>query len=173
MKVFDIKEHNVFITPEALTIEVFKDIFNKDKSKDKAHANDVITFVYHTCDSNSPYADFPLNEKDKRVIDEVLLNKKFKVDKEINEARDIYKRLVLTPLERLLESTKNSIQDITDYLNESTSEPDELKTKLDMMSKFSKFINEFQGLEKTVKKEKEASKGRVRGDVDIDSKYNE
>lgn len=98
---------------------------------------------------------------------------KFKVDKEINEARDIYKRLVLTPLERLLESTKNSIQDITDYLNESTSEPDELKTKLDMMSKFSKFINEFQGLEKTVKKEKEASKGRVRGDVEIDGRYNE
>lgn len=172
MKVFDIRDHNVFITPETLSIEIFKKIFNEDKSKDKTHAHDVITFIYHTCDSNSPYADHPLNEKDKRVIEEVLVDKKFKVTKDIEEARDIYKRLILTPLERLLKSTKNSIQDITDYLNEKTTDPDELKIKLDMMSKFSKFINEYQGLEKTVKKEKEANKGRVRGDVDIDERYN-
>jgi len=172
MKVFDIKDHNVFITPETLSIEIFKNIFTKDKSKDKTYANDAITFIYHTSDSNSPYADHSLEEKDARVIEEVLVDKKFKVTKEIDEARSIYKRLVLSPLERLLESTKNSIQDITDYLNEKTIDPDELKTKLDMMSKFSKFINEYQGLEKTVKKEKEATKGRVRGDVDIEDRYN-
>jgi hypothetical protein len=114
-----------------------------------------------------------LKEKDAKVIEEVLLDKKFKVTKQVDEAREIYKSLCVSPLERLLESTKSSIQDISDYLNESTNDPDELKIKLDMMSKFSKFINEYQGLEKTVKKEKEASKGRVRGDVDIESKYNE
>lgn len=173
MKVFDIKDNNVFITPETLSIEVFKNFFNNDKSKDKAYANDVITFIYHTCDPNSPYADHSLNEKDERVIEEVLVDKKFKVTKEVENARDIYKRLILTPLERLLESTKNSIQDITDYLNEKTIDPDELKIKLDMMSKFSKFINEYQGLEKTVKKEKESSKGNVRGGVEIESRYNE
>lgn len=173
MKVFDIKEHNVFITPETLSIEIFKDIFSKDKSKDKTYANDVITFIYHTCDSNSPYADHTLEEKNTKVIEEVLVDKKFKITSEIKEAQELYKRLVLTPLERLLEATKNSIQDITDYLNEKSTDPEELKLKLDMMSKFSKFINEYQGLEKTVKKEKEASRGMVRGGVVVDPNYNE
>jgi hypothetical protein len=172
MKVFDIKDNNVFITPETLSIEVFKNIYSKDKSKDKTYANDVIAFIYHTCDSNSPYADHSLEERDSKVIEEVLVDKKFKVTKEIKDIQDLYKRLILSPLERLLESTKNSIQDITNYLNEKTTDPDELKIKLDMMSKFSKFINEYQGLEKTVKKEKESNKGRVRGDVDIEERYN-
>jgi hypothetical protein len=173
MKVFDIKDNNVFITPETLSIEVFKNIYKEDKSKNKDYATDVITFIYHTCDSNSPYADIPLKEKDAKVVEEVLLDKKFKVTKQVEDARGIYKSLCVSPLERLLESTKSSIQDISDYLNESTNDPKELESKLKMMSTFSKFINEYQGLEKTVKKEKEASKGRVRGDVDIESKYNE
>jgi len=170
-KVFDIQNNNVFITPEALTIQVFKEIYDKDKSKNKDEASSIIAFIYHTCDPNSPYSDTPLEERDDRVIEEVC-TKKFKITPEIDEARDIYKSLIITPLEELLESTKSSIMDISNFLKEKSEDPDTLKIKLDMMSKFSKFIAEFQALEKVVKKEREAAKGRVKGGQEIEDKYN-
>ena len=172
-KVFDIKENNVFITPDALSIKVFKDIYNADKSKDKVLATNAIAFIYHTCDPNSPYYDIPEDERDKKVLDEVVSNKDFKVSSDINKAREIYKSLILTPLDILLESSKQAIRDISDFLKETAEDPKDLQTKLEMMTKFSKFINEFQGLEKTVKKERESSKARYRGDIQIESKYNE
>lgn len=172
-KVFDIQDNNVFITPDALTIKVFKEIYDKDKTKDKLVASDTIAFIYHTCDPNSPYADVLEEERDIKVIEEVISVDNFKVTDTINKARQVYRDLILTPLDNLLSSSKKAINDISTFLRESTDDPKELQTKLEMMTKFSKFINEFQGLEKTVKKEREAAKGRYRGDAQIESKYNE
>lgn len=172
-KVFDIKENNVYITPDALSIKVFKEIYEADKSKDKLYANDVIAFIYHTCDPNSPYSDILEDERDSKVITEVVTVKDFKISEDINKARQIYKSLILTPLDTLLASSKQAINDISTFLRETAEDPKDLQTKLEMMTKFSKFINEFQGLEKTVKKERESAKGRYRGDLQIESKFNE
>ena len=52
---FDYKERNVIVSPEALLIPEFEEIYKRDKSKDKAKAIKELSYIYFISDYKSPY----------------------------------------------------------------------------------------------------------------------
>ena len=55
MKLFDLKARIVVVSPEALLIPEFKDLWDRDKSKDKLKAHRELSYVYFISDYKSPY----------------------------------------------------------------------------------------------------------------------
>ena len=55
MKLLDLKNSRVVISPEALLIPEFQKIWEKDKSKDKEKALKELSYVYFICDYKSHY----------------------------------------------------------------------------------------------------------------------
>jgi hypothetical protein len=174
MKVFELENNVVKISPEVLTIKEFNTIWEKDKSKTKDEAFKAFAFIYHTCDYNSPYADLHIDEKESKVLEEVVQDKKFKITPEIVSCQEIYRSLIETPLTRLVAASKRKIDDIVTFFNENSIDTSkDAKETADLMKQIAAIATNLKGVEDLVKKEKQMSKGRYRGDVEVEGKYNE
>lgn len=174
MKIFDIIDHTVVVSPEILTIKCFKDIWELDKSKLKENAYRDFTYIYHMCDYNSPYSNYPSNERTNSVKEEVLGDKKYTPSKEVNVAIEQYKKLIESPLTRLLEASKKRIDDIVDYFNGNTVEDiSEAKISGDILKNIGATAASFKNLEDEVRKTRENSGGKNRGNVHVNSEFSE
>jgi hypothetical protein len=174
MKVFELENNVVKISPEVLTIKEFNNIWVSDKSKTKDEAFKAFAFIYHTCDYNSPYADIHIDEKESKVLEEVVQDKKFKITPEIVSCQEIYKSLIETPLTRLVAASKRKIDDIVTFFDDNSIESSkDAKETADIMKQIAAIATNLKGVEDLVKKEKQMSKGRYRGDLEVEGKYNE
>lgn len=173
MKIFDNINNVITVSPEVLTIPQFAVIWNADKTKAKDNAYKAFTFIYHMCDYNSPYANFPEDKKSETVKQDCLGDKDYKPSKDIIDAVYKYKELQETPLQRLLKATKNKIDDIAEYLENTEINDDNVKNILDAFGKISTTVANFDKLQQAVEKEKDTSSNRVRGGKDINSDFNE
>lgn len=55
MKLFKYEGFNIEIAPQALRLKAFRDLYERDTSKDKSRAIDELTFVYFFTDPRSDY----------------------------------------------------------------------------------------------------------------------
>lgn len=174
MKIFDLIDNNVKVSPEILTIKAFKDIWDNDKSKNKDLAYKDFTYIYHMCDYNSPYSNYPVETRGESIKQEVIGDDKYKVNKLIEEGISQYKTLIETPLTRLLEASKKKIDDIVDLFNDSEPENmGEAEKAAKVMEKIGAISAGLKSLEEQVKKEKESFTSRIRGDKNVNSRYSD
>ena len=116
MKLLDILNNKLIISPEALGLSFFKEIWFKDKSTDKSKATNDIKYVYYYSDFSSPYFIYP--ELDRvNYIKEYVVGNDYKVSKEVLKAIECYRELTITPAMRLLEAANVAISKTKDYLN--------------------------------------------------------
>lgn len=172
-KIFDLVNNNVIVNPEVLLVPQFSTIWSKDKSKDKSNAFRAFTYVYHMSDWNSPYANFPEKKKEEVVKTDLMGDSEYKPTEEVLEAIKKYKELQETPLQRLLQATKNKVDDIASYLESATIDDDNIKTIMDAFGKISTTIANFDKLQQAVQKEKEQNNVHIRGNKDINTDFNE
>jgi hypothetical protein len=92
---------------------------------------------------------------------------------EVIDAISKYKELQETPLQRLLQSAKNKVDDIATYMESTSIDDDNIKIILDAFSKISATISNFDKLQQAVQKEKEQANVHVRGNKDINTDFNE
>lgn len=166
MNLFEIVNHNVTFSPQALLLKPFKDIWDKDKTKDKKMASKYLAFLYYMADDRSDFMH--ILDEDER-IDEI---KKF-VDlpasftgktKEFIRALHFYKQMSETTSTKLLRSTRGVIQKISKFLDNIDMDERDPRTNKPIhdigkitasVEKIPKLIKSLNQVEKEVIKEKE------------------
>tara|TARA_R110002051_G_scaffold240975_1_gene301349 strand:+ start:1899 stop:2447 length:549 start_codon:yes stop_codon:yes gene_type:complete len=117
MKLLDMKNSVVIISPEAIVIPEFKQLWERDLSENKEKAIKELSFIYFTCDYKSPYLASMGTDRVRIVVSkDFMKDAKYKPDDAVEEAIKKYKGLQFTPSMRLLEASIATIYNLTDYL---------------------------------------------------------
>lgn len=116
--IFDVINNLPVVTPEALfSVKVFKDIWDRDETQEKYRAQKELAYIYHTCDSKSVFKN--LSKKDKKeAITQELFDGIFVEDDLIQEGIKTYKKLTETPALRLLRSSINACDKLSEYFED-------------------------------------------------------
>lgn len=162
MNLFEYRNWKLEIRPEAFTIKAFKDIIDRDKHKDKNNAIKELAYVYHMADNTSPFSSYlDENRKSADIIKKLNLDPKWKPDKNIIEAINVYKELDETITSRYLESVSIALSKIDTYFRTFTISEDtdsaDVKRIDDMVKSSINTVKSLRELEKLVKQDKETN----------------
>jgi len=173
MKLFDLVNYQVQISPEALVLEPFAVIWNRDKSKDKAIAIAELAAVYFMADFKSDYNSIFNEEERLKQIVSVLkaLPDSWKPDKEFVEAINFYRERSKTASTELYEASVIALGKLDKFLrNISLAETDKsgkpkynAKQINDTIKSLPDTVKKIKELEDIVKKEQEAQNNNLRG----------
>jgi len=119
MKLFKFEGFKLNISEEALAIKAFRDIWNRDKSDTKEKAIQELGFIYFFCDPRSDYM-FLIDEETRmeKILEQEGFPKKWKPDKTIEKAMEVYKYLTTSPSSLLLQDTRELINKLRVQLKE-------------------------------------------------------
>ena len=165
MNLFEVENDVVIFSPQALMLKPFKEIWDKDKTKDKSNAATTLAFVYYMADDRSDFMHIldPL-ERAEEISPYLNLTSKFNTQsKEIIRAIHFYEQMSVTTSTRLLHSTRLILQKISEFLDSvNMNEVDDRgKLKHDItkitsaVEKIPKLVKAINEIEKEVIKEKE------------------
>ncbi len=117
MTLFDFKDRNVIIKPEALLVPEFQALWKRDKTKEKLRATRELSYIYFIADYRSPYrTSLTPNSLESTVASDFMKDPKFKPDPLMGEALKKYQLLQRTPTMGLLASAVTTVHKLTDYL---------------------------------------------------------
>lgn len=159
------------VKPEALTVQVFNDIFVRDKSKDKSVAIQELSYVYHMCDNRSDFSSYlDIKQRSDAVINHCIKIKNWQPDKLVSNAIQVYKELNETVTSRFLDSIRIALSKIDSYLRnfqEKDAESEDMARVNSMIKNSIETVKSVRELEKIVKQDKETADtlkgGRERG----------
>jgi hypothetical protein len=165
MNLFEIENNVVIYSPQALMLEPFKKIWEKDKSEDKIQANLTMSYVYYMADERSDFMHILNVDERMQAIKEALqLPEDFNGrSEELIQAMKFYEKLSETTSTKLLQSTRLVLQKISEFLdNINLNERDERSNKpihdigkiTGSVEKIPKLIRAINEIEKEVVKEK-------------------
>jgi hypothetical protein len=117
MNLFKYEGYKVNISPEAMMLKPFKEIYDRDKSKSKDKAFLELAYIYFYCDPRSDY-QYIIDPIDKdKAIREGLDLLKWKPDKKITEAIEFYNSFKSTS-SLLLEDTRIAVDKLRQMLKD-------------------------------------------------------
>lgn len=92
MRLFELKSHTLTVSEEAYALKPFRDIYERDNSKDKEVAIAEIGYVYYMEDYRSDFSDI-LDEDDRKVevVKSLPLPEGWEEDSLVREARRFYR----------------------------------------------------------------------------------
>lgn len=174
----------VIIDPHALGLKAYRDIWERDKSKDKDKAFLELSYVYFMCDYRSYFSDIVDDEQKHNEVKEAVFGSKvkWKPDVKIEAAIKQYKSDVPVSV-LLLEDAKIGISKLREYFKDTDLKDTDRNGKLindpkkfnDVLKSLSDQIESLDALEQKVKKDIDVSYqvqgGREKGafeDVDAD-----
>lgn len=160
MRVIELQDNIIKISPEALGLAFFKVLWSRDKSKNKEQAYKDISYVYYFSDFNSPFYIHPPDQREGLIKQYVFNDLKFKVDKEIEEAIKAYEELNKTPSMRMLEATIIAIHKMEAYLRKVNYDEVDI-------DKIAKFIERLPMLQNSVNTAIEICKKEVVGNTKV------
>lgn len=119
MKLFQFVNFQVKISEEALSIKAFRDIWQRDKSKEKLKAQQELGFIYFFCDPRSDYM-FLIDEDTRmeKIIEQEGMPEGWKPDEKVEKAMEVYKYLTTTSSSLLLQDTRELINKVRAQLKE-------------------------------------------------------
>jgi len=164
MKVFELKDGIVQVDPEVLTVPEFHAVWKKDKKKNKDRAFLELAYIYHMCDFNSPYSNFPVKMREKSVQEDVIGDDKWSASKEVIAAVEKYRELSTTPKQRLYLSCKRKLDEVADFMDTTEIDVDTMKPVLELFNKLTATISNFDKLEDAVSKEQSQNNTKRRGE---------
>lgn len=166
---FVIENNEPVITTECLLIPEFKNIWDRDKSKDKSKAYKELIYVYFATDFKSLYLSYI--DKDERLAEDYMGNEKWKPDQMILKACQKYEELQQTPTMNFLKAARHAMQETENYfLNIDYTERDSKGNPVYKVTEVTKALKDCSGVKDTLDKlleavKKEQSNGsRARGD---------
>ena len=116
MKLLKYEGYNLTFEPEILTLNVFKRLFMRDKTKDKSRFLQELGYIYFMLDPRSDYMYITDNEeRSKTIIEGEGLPNTWKVDSTLQEAMDYYKSFRPTSA-LLLEDTRIAVDKLREAL---------------------------------------------------------
>lgn len=116
MKLFKYEGYKLHISEEAFILKPFKEIWNRDKTKNKDKALQELAYVYFMCDPRSDY-QYIIDEEDraKAIKEGEGIDSKWKPDNKVIEAMKFYK--TFKPVSALLlEDTRIAVDKLRQLL---------------------------------------------------------
>lgn len=169
MKLFELNRvtYEIEIAPEALMLSPLSKIVSRDKSKDKSTAKNELALIYHYCDVRSDYTGVSDDVKLEQIIENLSLPKNYKLDKEMKEAIEFYKKYSVTVIQELYEGALISAKAVNEYLRDTTKllkDGDVDISKITAsLEKLPKIMANLKAAEKELIKEKKDTEGRMKG----------
>lgn len=174
MSIFILRDGKVQVAPENLTIPEFREIYERDQSKDKNTAFNELCYCYHMADYKSVYHNYDDGEKHTRILNDYFKGGSFGPDQVILDAIEKYRSLQMTLTMRLLIAAKTAINKLIEHY--TTVDLTALNTKGDLINKerdlsFSlgnvgKIAESLDKLEEKIKKE-QLKETKIRGQAEI------
>ena len=177
MKLFQIDEkYNVSIDPIAYTLEPFRKLWNRDKSKNKIQAKNELAFTYFTTDYKSDFYNIPdITLREKEVAKHVFKDENWEPDKAVREAQAFYKERQKTFSLVLLDDAIYGISNLSRYLREVSFDDvkvdaksgkvrpkHDIKKYADTIKQIPAILDSLKALEEAVQKEQETD-NKLRG----------
>ena len=172
MNLFQMKDYKLEIQPEAYGIEVFKKIWDRDKSKDKSKALEELAYVYFMSDYKSDFSEIlDPDEKEAEIRRSCITQKKWEPDILIQDAINFYLKMQEKVSLRLLDDARNGINKLSKYMRDINfdevlmNDKGEVKPKHDIkkfadtVKQIPAILDALKQLEDAVKKEQDAEKG--------------
>lgn len=116
MKLFKYEGYKLHISEEAFVLKPFKEIWNRDKTKNKDKALQELGYIYFMCDPRSDY-QYIVDEEDraKAIKEGEGIDSKWKPDNKVIEAMKFYK--TFKPVSALLlEDTRIAVDKLRQLL---------------------------------------------------------
>lgn len=166
MNLFEIIQNNVTFSPQALMIVPFKEIWDRDESKEKSQANLELAFIYYMADERSDFMHLlDIDERIEEIKNFIGLPESFSgKDKVVTRAIHYYEKASETTSTKLLKSTRLVLQKISEFLdNIDMNERDQRSNKpihdigkiTASVEKIPKLIKAINQIEKEVINERE------------------
>lgn len=129
MRLFKYEGYKISIEPEALLLKPFKQIWQRDKTRNKDKAMMELGFIYFFCDPRSDYQYLVDEDQRKQAIKEGEgIPEKWKPDKVVLDAMEFYKSFRPTSA-LLLEDTRIMVDGYRMKLRDMTSNMSDLDVK--------------------------------------------
>ena len=173
MNLFELKNWNLQIQPEAYALAPFKVLISRDKTKNKTVGIKELAYIFYMVDYKSDFISIiDEEERNEQVKKFVELPKEWKPDKKVLEAIEFYKQRSTTTSLLLLEDARIGISTLSKYMrginfneveiNEKTGEirpKHDIKKFADTIKQIPAIVEALNTLEESVKKEQQAEKG--------------
>lgn len=117
MKLFSLdNKWNLLVSEEAWGLIPFKNILDRDKTKEKEMAIKEMLFVYYFCDIRSNYLQMEEEVRTREIQHDIGLPKDWEKDDIIDGAIEFYNKRSKSVIQQLYEDTLMSAQAIGSYL---------------------------------------------------------
>lgn len=103
------------IQPEALVIQEFKTLWDRDKTKTKDKALKDLAYVYHTTDFQSIYRNYHPETRDGKIKLDIYEDREYPIDMAIVAAQNKYRELQTTLSMELLTDAEFGIDKLRTY----------------------------------------------------------
>lgn len=129
MKLFRYEGYKLHISEEAFLLKPFKEIWNRDKTKDKDKALQELGYIYFMCDPRSDYQYIiDEDERAKYIREGEGIDSKWKPDNKVIEAMKFYNSFKNTAT-LLLEDIRNMVEGYRMKMREITKDMSNLDVK--------------------------------------------
>lgn len=171
---FDKGTYSVKYSPLLLTLEPFKKIIDRDKTKGKEIAIKEISFIAFFADIRSDYMYIVNDEERAReLVNDLELPKNWKIDTTIKQAIEFYTNRSTTVNSSIYKSACKAAIDISNYLNKTDallSERDEngkvvtdISKITSALEKVPKIMSNLNSAHTELIKEQKITEGRTKG----------
>lgn len=174
MSIFTLKDGKVQVDPESLTIPEFREIYERDVSKDKSIAFNELCYVYHMADYKSIYNNYGDSEKTTKILNDYFKTSKWSPDQVIIEAVIKYRSLQETHSMKLLRAARKAVDKLV--IHYDTVDLTLINAKGDLINKerdlsfslgnIGKIAESLDKVEEKIKKEM-LKDTKVRGQVEV------
>ena len=128
MLLLTIANNRLEISPYALTINEFKDIWDRDSSKEKDRAVKELSFIYFMADYKSNYRAYDSSSRLLAITNDIEL-KDWTPDDLIVKAIKKYEELQITPSIKFLKNAEQSLNKISSFITAYVPSDDETGAK--------------------------------------------
>ena len=166
MGLFSVKNNLVQINPDSLPIPPFKEIWERDKTKNKEKAYQELSYCFYLCDYKSPYYSYPEDQREYQVIKDFIRDDKWKPDSLVNEACRKYNEFQETAIIRLLKAARGAVEKLIIFFQ---TEGYNHKSFTSNLKEMGNILKSLDMLEEKAKKEI-TSEEKIRGGGEIKSR---
>lgn len=171
MGLFKLVNYKIDINPDVLSFGPFKEIWDRDTTKDKSVARQELSYVYFMADFKSIYNNYEVSKKEAMVIKDHISNSNWKPDTTIRMAVKRYLEFQETPSMRFLESAKKACDSLIEYfeginwglVNEKGAQVYKVTEVTGSLEKAGKILQSLESLKEKVEKEQNVSDSKIRG----------
>lgn len=194
----EIEPHCAEIEEFKNVIRRTKTLKGDSDGRNKTVAKKELAYIYHMASNDSIYANFSEKDRHFNLLNDIFKDASYKIDETVKLAIIKYKELSITPALKLimtltetLHKTDKIIKAVIEQLEENLEngthkQPiikmgnavktgvqvavDDINCLMDVGKRVPLMLNELEGLQKKVEKEKEEKASRIKGKLEINDR---